>query len=75
MSEADKDKHSKRAIAASGKLKDYHMQGKVELDFSEFIVFHWSDGTSSKVPRPDIDFLDESDDSREDIIDLPYKEK
>ena len=46
-----------------------------ERQFEESIVFHWSDGTSSKVPRPDIDFLDESDDSREDIIDLPYIEE
>ena len=62
MSEADKDRHSKRAIAASGKLKDYHMQGQVELDFSEYITFHWSDGTSSTVPRPDITSSEESGD-------------
>lgn len=74
MSEADKDRHSKRAIAASGKLKDYHMRGQVELDFSEFITFHWSDGTSSTVPRPDITSSDESEEQGENIIDAPYTE-
>lgn len=75
MSEADKDRHSKRAIAASGKLKDYHMRGQVELDFSEFITFHWSDGTSSTVPRPDITSSDESEEQGENIIDVPSSEE
>ena len=75
MSEVDKDRHSKRAIAASGKLKDYHMQGQVELDFSEYITFHWSDGTSSTVPRPDITSSEESGDQGERIIDVTYTEE
>lgn len=59
------DKHSKRAIAASKKLKDYHIDGQVELDFSETIKFNWSDGTSSTMPR--ITFSDESD---SDVIEV-----
>lgn len=65
LSEAEMNKHSKRALAASKKLKDYHIDGQVELDFSETIKFNWSDGTSSTMPR--ITFSDESD---SDVIEV-----
>ena len=69
------NRHSKRALAASGKLKDYHIPGQVELNFLDYIKFHWSDGTSSTVPRPVIAFSGESEDQGADIIDIPYTEE
>lgn len=75
MSEADMDRHSKRAVAASGKLKDYHIPGQVELNFLDFIKFHWSDGTSSTVPRSVMASSDESEDPEAGTIDIPYIEE
>ena len=75
MSEQEKDRNSKRAIAASGKIKDYHIDGMVELDFSEFIKFNWSDGSSSTIPRPVITESEEDDEGKGEIIDIKYNEE
>lgn len=71
LSESEKDIHTKRAIATSGKLKDLDIEGRVELDFSETIKFNWSDGTSSTIPR--LHLTDGENESTE-IIDVPYTE-
>ena len=67
--EREMDRHARRAAAASGKLKDHHIDGKVELDFSEVIRFRWSDGTVSEVPRDSFPNAD-----KEDVIDVHYEE-
>ncbi len=66
MSEAEKNAQSKRATAMSATFKNKHVDGQVELDFSETVKLNWSDGSSSVVSLPHRDI--EDDDS--EVVDI-----
>ena len=68
MSEEEKNKHTKRATAASGTFKNRDIDGQVELDFSETIKLNWSDGSSTTLPLSELQIYKSDED--EDIIDV-----